>query len=453
MAGLTSSQDIARGKFSPYVPIGILEKFILNILRRFRFCEIGKVVSIDINKLKVRCELVYRVQDEEKAENRITRWIPVHSIFASVNEGIIAMPNIGDYGIVFFRLADICGGFFLSASWGKKSIYPETHQKLQEKDLLVKRNGSWAPLIDKEGDIELFHKRQNQLFMSEGYNRVNAVETGTEENYYNIRGGVAFQQQKMSNQHINRSLGKEFRVAAFEKTKNISIEGGLPGSSQTLLVERVRVPTNIDGEVISTGNPLDQTAFTTYRAPEPIEIEVASIKKSYTRKSNVETFCMERTIEIRQLSTSEKIYPVSGKILRQITDIYTANQYEFEDAYGRKTYGLIADRKRISASGTDHEVIYIWGDVCRIRVFSVNPSGEVDSVVAGNAEQKMKEEKEYMRFELDEFDNLSITDDICAKILGTIPDYSSYSSEGSYNNNGSTYTFVQQDHTKLNSEK
>lgn len=450
MADLTSSQDLSKNVYSPYFSVGTMERWMLTILKRFRFCEIGKVVEIDASKMKVRCELVYRQKTGEGEENRITRWMPVHSIFASVNEGIAALPNVGDYGIVFFRLADICGEFFLSSSWGAKSLYPESHIPLEEKDLLIKRNGSWF-LIDKSSDIEIFHKRQNQIFLSDGYIRVNSPETGYESNYYDIHSGIIYQQQKMSNQHINRLVGNEFRLAAFERNKTSSEQGGIPGETQTLSVTRIRVPTDIDGNVSYTGAPLDQSAFINYIAPLKLEVEVVNVKKTKTTTSYCTTFTMDRTTEIRLLSSGETIFPLSGKIVRTYVDHYVAIERVFTDEYGRNIYGLDAEKKQITSQGIEHYEVQLWGAKGRIKSFALSTLSDTDNVFACDPVQQEQIEKEYMRFEVDEFDNLKITDDIVGKTLGLISD--SYSADDGYINDGESISYVQQDHEKLFSEK
>lgn len=462
MADLTSSQDIARNMYSPLNGgIFFLEKFILKILRKFRFCEIAKVVDVEPTTMKVRCELLYRKLESagsgEGTQGRITRWLPVHSSFASIHAGIIAPPRIGDFGVVFFRLADTSGGFFYGMHWGKKTPLPETHQPIQKEDLVLTRNDSWYR-IDPSSDMELFHKDGNQAFIASGYNRLIAAKF-TPDKFYTQTEGAILEQQEMSLQHINRPLGKEFRVASF--TKTTSKQEGMDGCVKTLHVSRVRVPSKPDGEVPEIGQELDHIAFLTLRAPYPLEIEEVQVKKSLTKARDIETFTMERCMVRRRISAGAYIYPVEGEILEEVNEVYSNTYYTYLDITGKPSAGMTVHRERGNESGVMVEDKCIWNDWCVIKTFGLTSGGGiVDEVTPGRAQQEFDEEIEFMRFEKEEFDNLNITDDTVEKQkaeeqrLSWGVDQEGYAADGRFHDYGGPYLeYTPVDNERLKSER
>ena len=128
MAELTSSQNISRNpRTSSDTLYTLIEMVVINLLKRLRFLEIGTVENLDTENYSVRCKLLGR-KDTKTGQPRLTKWLKVYSIFASEDEGMCAMPNRGDYGLIMFRHADESGGFILEQ---KKQFQLKKGEKLQ----------------------------------------------------------------------------------------------------------------------------------------------------------------------------------------------------------------------------------------------------------------------------------------------------------------------------------
>ncbi|MFA5154358.1 MAG: hypothetical protein WC554_17545 [Clostridia bacterium] len=213
MAELTSSQNISRNPrtSSDWIYV-LIERSVINILKRFRFLEIGTVENLDTENYAVRCKLLGR-KDTKTGEPRLTKWLKVYSIFASEDEGICAMPNRGDYGLVMFRHADESGGLFFGLHFGAKKTVPvkkrgTVTESLHPKDVLIKRNGSWMLIVGKEehrGDIELWHKDENFALISRGYEK------------FFMKDGLQVDIQRWSNQH---SPGYEYKTMEWIRKKS-----------------------------------------------------------------------------------------------------------------------------------------------------------------------------------------------------------------------------------------
>ncbi len=213
MAELTSSQNISRNPrtSSDWIYV-LIERSVINILKRFRFLEIGTVENLDTENYAVRCKLLGR-KDTKTGEPRLTKWLKVYSIFASEDEGICSMPNRGDYGLVMFRHADESGGLFFGLHFGAKKTVPvkkrgRVTESLHPKDVLIKRNGSWMLIVGKEehrGDIELWHKDENFALISRGYEK------------FFMKDGLQVDIQRWSNQH---SSGYEYKTMEWIRKKS-----------------------------------------------------------------------------------------------------------------------------------------------------------------------------------------------------------------------------------------
>ncbi|MFA5395999.1 MAG: phage baseplate assembly protein V [Methanogenium sp.] len=214
MAELTSSQNISRNpRTSSNSIYTLIERVVINLLKRFRFLEIGVVENIDSENFMVRCRLLCR-KDSDTQQGRLTKWLKVYTIFASNDEGICALPNRGDYGIIMFRNADQCGGMFFGMHFGAKKLVPnknrgENEEKIRPRDILIKRNGSWllikGDFPEHFGDIELWHKDENFALITRGY-----------EQFF-VKDGLQFDMQRWSNQH---SPPFEYKTADWIRTKN-----------------------------------------------------------------------------------------------------------------------------------------------------------------------------------------------------------------------------------------
>lgn len=164
----TASQNITRnhggGKSAFFV---IIENIVLSVLKRFRFLEVGIVTEVDARIARVRCNLPY--------QGRESKWLKVYMPFASNGEGIFAMPNVGDHGLVFFILGDLNAGIFINASWGGAIEIPETDESAQAKDVIIKRNGSWFRLRPN-GIVDGVHKNGNRIRISDGFVRTSTPD-------------------------------------------------------------------------------------------------------------------------------------------------------------------------------------------------------------------------------------------------------------------------------------
>lgn len=159
----TSSQHIIR---NPGAGNGgfftAVEKIVKIVLKKFRFVEVGIVSAVDPKIGRVKCNLVY--------QGRESKWMKVFMPFASNNEGIWAMPNVGDHGLVFFILGDLNAGIFMNCSWGGAIEIPDTEEPAQAKDVIIKRNGSWLRLRPN-GIVDGVHKNGNRIRISDGFVR------------------------------------------------------------------------------------------------------------------------------------------------------------------------------------------------------------------------------------------------------------------------------------------
>jgi hypothetical protein len=157
----TASQNITRnhggGKSAFFV---IIENIVLSVLKRFRFLEVGIVTEVDARIARVRCNLPY--------QGRESKWLKVYMPFASNGEGIFAMPNVGDHGLVFFILGDLNAGIFINASWGGAIEVPDTGVIPTGKDVIIKRNGSWFK-INGTSKVDVVHKKGNAVTLTDGY--------------------------------------------------------------------------------------------------------------------------------------------------------------------------------------------------------------------------------------------------------------------------------------------
>ena len=164
----TASQNITRnhggGKSAFFV---IVENIVLSVLKRFRFLEVGIVTEVDARIARVRCNLPY--------QGRESKWLKVYMPFASNGEGIFAMPNVGDHGLVFFILGDLNAGIFINASWGGAIEIPVTDESAQAKDVIIKRNGSWFRLRP-DGIVDGVHKNGNRIRISDGFVRTSTPD-------------------------------------------------------------------------------------------------------------------------------------------------------------------------------------------------------------------------------------------------------------------------------------
>ena len=159
----TASQKITRnpgGSLSnTYV---MIEKIVLGVLKRFRFMEVGVVTAVDPKIARVKCHLVY--QDRE------SKWLKIYMPFASRREGIWAMPNVGDHGLVFFMLGDLNSGLFFNGTWGGDIEAPVAGTSPSAKDILIKRNGSWFR-VKPNGDLQGKHRDGNEFEVTKGFVR------------------------------------------------------------------------------------------------------------------------------------------------------------------------------------------------------------------------------------------------------------------------------------------
>ena len=261
MAELTTSQNIScnprTGKDRLFA---LLQKMVINILKRFRFLEIGEVTNLDVTNYMVRCRLLNR-KDTTTGEPRITKWLKVYSVFASDDEGIVAMPNMGDYGVVFFRNGDQCGGMFYGMHFGQKKIVPNKNkgdqtETLHQRDLMLKRNGSWILIDGADGnevnaryaDIELWHKDENYARITRGFE------------IFHVEDDIQVDIQRWSNHHTS---GKEYKVASWIRTKNITnIPGEVYGEVQNIKMRRRKI--TVAPPVVCCGGGFNQGVEDTY---------------------------------------------------------------------------------------------------------------------------------------------------------------------------------------------
>ncbi len=261
MAELTTSQNISGSmKTGKDRLFALLQKMVINILKRFRFLEVGEVTNLDVSNYMVRCRLLTR-KDTSTGEGRITKWLKVYSVFASDDEGIVAMPNIGDYGVVFFRNGDQCGGMFYGMHFGQKKVVPNKNkgdlsEELHQRDLMLKRNGSWVLIDGADGDevnrryadIELWHKDENYARITKGFE------------VFHVEDNVQVDIQRWSNHHTQ---GKEYKICSWIRSKNVTESAGeVYGEVQNIKMRRRKI--TVTPPVVCCGGGFNQTVEDTF---------------------------------------------------------------------------------------------------------------------------------------------------------------------------------------------
>lgn len=227
MGSLTSGQSFTRNIYtSKNKFIMLIEKIVLTIMRRFRFPEIAEVTSTNPEKMEVKCKLLYHTDKNGKI--RETKWLKVYSPFATKDNGFAVPPRIGDMGIVVFRNGDTNSGIFWGLEFGDKSTPPETDEKLQDKDCVLKNNGSWVR-IKPNSDIQFRHNDnlklgdKNEVYIGDSYVKVTVPELDI---------GALFEDQIPSNNRTpwrisegSVELGLQRRTTIYD-TKNNRIYKG-----------------------------------------------------------------------------------------------------------------------------------------------------------------------------------------------------------------------------------
>lgn len=158
----SNTQKIIRNGITRTVGAGMmrLEQAVVKTMDKFNLMEVGFVSAVDAEHYKVKCTMPYKEDIESK-------WLRVYTPFASKLEGIVALPNVGDNGLIHFILGDENNGVFFGSTFNQSISLPVTKAPLKEKDMVFMRNGSWVQWKENS-DIEIHHYHGNEVQLTEG---------------------------------------------------------------------------------------------------------------------------------------------------------------------------------------------------------------------------------------------------------------------------------------------
>jgi phage baseplate assembly protein gpV len=144
------------GKSIDFVTI---ELIALKVLKQFNFLRKGVVSEVDVKSSRVRVVFPH-------SGNRPSKWLKVYFPFASHNEGIVAFPNEGDVGLVFFLLGDLNAGVFIAS--GSFSDVHEQPSEVTKKSIVIKRNGTIFKIFEN-GLAHVLHSIGNLVRIGSGF--------------------------------------------------------------------------------------------------------------------------------------------------------------------------------------------------------------------------------------------------------------------------------------------
>lgn len=397
MAKLTASQDFFKGLHTSSTKLfDVVSKIVLKIMQRFRFPEPCMVVNLDPAKHMVQCEMLYRVQTGpgSKTGRRVTKWVKVYSPFASNDEGFCALPNQGDFGVIMFRAGDQAGEYFFGSWWGQINAVPLRHGlPLDSKDLIIKRNGSWASII-KKADIELWHRDENQTYLSSGF-----VITDTPE-------GQRIEAQKFCNQHTKST---EYKLCDWVRTTNAKFKEYQPfGLCDRLQLKRRRVTlsqTDIDGGITISDemyeNNVSDGTYTLYE--ETVD------------KSRIINDVLQNEI-IFHIDIHQRRYPIGLGTNLLISPPNVESQelhMTYDGNWNKFTHQLTLRTTELSRDATTVKDELWYQDNYVYRIFAANQfAGEIkDQSTKDENSTRYKEAVAGIEYELNDFMYLNVTDD------------------------------------------
>ena len=398
-----------------------LEKFVLSIMERFHFPEIGKVVQVFASEMEVIVEFPYRpaliMKSTSQSGNIVTKRLKVFSIFASNDDGICAPPNVGDWGICFFRAGDTNSGFFFGFHWGKINKVPKIHgTDMQPKWVVIKRNGSHF-LLDEYGDLELWHAKKNQIYISEGYETFNTPTNQSSEI------------QLWCNQHTKPT---EFKLMTWIRQKDgKQNDTQVDGETQHVQLHRRRITLWDMNEkacpydpkfVTDSSAEISELMFNTYTSDGSYDVFDEVVSKTITTKDSQRRWY---TGNIKKHTIKYKV-GVGSSLLRPVIQ----PREDYEDAYefnwDKFNQSLWLKESHIDKSQTFVKESTWFKDKMVYTSYAANEAEAVTETKQMYGEMAVKEYKEAISkfmYEIDEMYQMAITDDTVEKqaALATAP--------------------------------
>lgn len=391
-----------------------LEKFVLSIMERFHFPEIGKVVQVFASEMEVTVEFPYRpallMNSSSQSGNVVSKRLKVFSIFASNDEGICAPPNVGDWGICFFRAGDTNSGFFFGFHWGKINKVPKIHNtEMQPKWLVIKRNDSHI-LIDEHSDIELWHKNKNQVYISEGYE---TVVTPTNQN---------LQIQAWCNQHTPPT---EFKLMTWIKTTDgKENETQVDGKTHTVQLHRRRItlwnmnesPCPYDSNLVTNSSAkISDLMYQSYTADGTYDVFDEVVQKTITTKDSRKKWY---TGSIKKHTIKYKV-GVGTSLLRPTF----SSREDYEETWDfnwHKEDQVLALKETVINKSSVTYTDSVWFKTHQsFTQYTANEQKSFIEQLSRSGDQAIKTYKDAIakfRYEIDECEQMAVTDDTVEKM-------------------------------------
>lgn len=137
----------------------IVKKYIKNIYTALP----GTITKIDPIKMLAQVK-ISRTEPYGPLE---TGWLKIKSLYAGKDYGLAFVPYVNDECVVCFQDKKLNDGFILVFAWSESNPPPEHDVSLRIGDCLLKhKKGTWI-LLDKDGNIKVFHKTGTVMTITE----------------------------------------------------------------------------------------------------------------------------------------------------------------------------------------------------------------------------------------------------------------------------------------------
>lgn len=137
----------------------IVKKYIKNIYTALP----GTITKIDPIKMLAQVK-ISRTEPYGPLE---TGWLKIKSLYAGKDYGLAFVPYVNDECVVCFQDKKLNDGFILVFAWSESNPPPKHDVSLRIGDCLLKhKKGTWI-LLDKDGNIKVFHKTGTVMTITE----------------------------------------------------------------------------------------------------------------------------------------------------------------------------------------------------------------------------------------------------------------------------------------------
>ena len=137
----------------------IIRKHIKNIYTALP----GTITKVDPVKMMAQVK-ISRTEPYGPLE---TGWLKIKTLYAGKDYGLAFVPYVNDECVVCFQNKKLNDGFILVFAWSESNPPPEHDLPLRIGDCLLKhKKGTWI-LLDKDGNIKVFHKTGTVMTITE----------------------------------------------------------------------------------------------------------------------------------------------------------------------------------------------------------------------------------------------------------------------------------------------